>query len=185
MSPRPISHPRVPAVHHRGLSLIEVLIVLCLITVLAAVSLPMMTQANGQARSTACQANLVTLGQHLQRYEDSNGRFPALMNRDSASLDVPTLDQLFALPRVDSAVFNCPADDHDISERSGTSYLWHTAWDDASTTQPDAPALSPILSDKAPLHPDQRHPYNALFFAQGDGPDSPGGLTVSAYAMPR
>jgi len=172
-------------VHHRGLSLIEVLIVLCLITVLAAVSLPMMTQANGQARSTACQANLYTLGQHLQRFELTNGRMPVLMNRDSQWLDVPTLDQLIVLPRDDDAVFNCPADDRQLFERTGTSYRWHSAWDDTPLARADTPPQTPILSDKAPLHPDQRDPYNALFLAPGDGPDAPHGLTVAPYAMPQ
>ena len=170
--------------HHRGLSLIEVLIVLCLITVLAVVSLPMLTRASGEARSTACRANLVTLGQYLETYHDSNGRLPALMNRDSAALDVPTLDALFSVPNTENAIFRCPGDDREMFARSGTSYRWYTPWDNQPLLRQPAPLQPPILSDKAPFHTEQQYRYNALYFSSSEADESRPGLVVSPYAMP-
>ena len=156
------------AVRYRGLNLVEVLVAVCLIAVLAVVSLPMLTRANGEARSTACRANLMMLGQHLDRYQQSHGQLPALMNRDNKSLDVPTIDTLLDLPLQQRSALHCPSDDADCFARTGTSYGWFATWDHQTYRQPESSPwpMTPILADKAPFHTDQQHPYNALFPAE-------------------
>lgn len=148
---------------YRGLSLIEVAIVICLIAVLALVSLPMLTRANGEARSTACRANLTTLGEQLEYHLDARGELPALLNRDGLDLDVPTIDQILGVGSPARAALQCPSDDEGFYERSGTSYQWFAVWDRLTRYAPEPDPLTPLLADKAPFHTEQHHPYNALF----------------------
>lgn len=149
----------------RGLNLIETLVALGLIAVLAIVSLPMLSSANSEARSSACRGNLLTLGQALEQSRDAEGRLPAMMNRDDLSLAVPTIDRVLPLDAMQRAGLRCPSDDAEHASRSGTSYQWFSSWDshggpDFAT---DSEPLTPLLADKAPFHTDQLHPYNALF----------------------
>ncbi|MFI4861222.1 MAG: type II secretion system protein [Phycisphaerales bacterium JB063] len=167
----------------RGLNLIEVLVAVCLIAVLAVVSLPMLTRASGEARSTACRANLMTLGQVLEQYQQTHGQLPTLMNRDDRSLDVPTLDTFLTLDTAQTSALHCPGDNTGVFERSGTSYGWFALWNQRAPRQPDNTSWprTPILSDKAPFHDDPSRPYNALL--PSDTSDAPP-FVVMPYAMP-
>ncbi|MEM9414606.1 MAG: type II secretion system protein [Planctomycetota bacterium] len=156
----------------RGLNLVEVLVAVCLIAVLAAVSLPMLSQANSGARSAACRANLMTLGHALADYQQSHGTLPALMNRNDRALDVPTIDTFLTLSNPQRSALHCPGDDTGTFERTGTSYVWLAPWGPSTQqlTGDNAWLNAPILSDKAPFHTDQQLPYNALF--QNDRTDT-------------
>jgi type II secretory pathway pseudopilin PulG len=148
----------------RGLSLVEVSVATCLIAVLAAVSLPMLSQANSQARTSACRANLTQLGEVLVTYEADRGTLPVLFNRDDRALSVPTLDGLAEPYAIDPSVLHCPSDDSGLYQRSGTSYQWFSAWDGRSLQDSQPLPDQPLLADKAPLHDDQEPGLNGLFW---------------------
>ncbi len=151
-----------------GLSLVEVSVATCLIAVLAAVSLPMLSQANSQARTSACRANLTQLGEVLVAYEADRGTLPVLFNRDDRALSVPTLDGLAQSYTIDTSALQCPSDDSGLYLRSGTSYQWFSAWDGRSFHDIQPLPERPLLADKAPLHDDQEPGFNGLFWVPSE-----------------
>ena len=60
----------------RGFTLTELVVVIAIIVILAAVLLPAMGQAKASARSTACRSNLHQIGIGLRLYVDDFQRYP-------------------------------------------------------------------------------------------------------------
>ena len=62
---------------HRAFTLVEMLVVLAIITLLAAVLLPVFWTVRGQARQSSCASNLRQIGQAIAQYSaDYDGCFP-------------------------------------------------------------------------------------------------------------
>jgi prepilin-type N-terminal cleavage/methylation domain-containing protein len=86
-----------------GFTFIELLCVITVIAILAAILFPVFAQAREKARSTSCQSNLHQIAMALHLYaQDNNGRFP------------PNDNELAPLmPKVKNyAVFRCPSDSY-------------------------------------------------------------------------
>ena len=62
--------------HNRGFSLIELLLVLVILAVLAAVVVPKFTSRSEQARVTAAQTDIASLETALEAFEIDSGRYP-------------------------------------------------------------------------------------------------------------
>jgi len=60
----------------RGFTLIEILIVLAIIALLAALLLPVLSSVRAAGRSAACISNLRQLGQAMQQYTADNDHYP-------------------------------------------------------------------------------------------------------------
>src|SRR5688572_25786116 len=60
----------------RGFTLVEILVVLAIITLLAAILLPVLSAVRASGRSAACIANLRQLGQAMQQYTGDNDHYP-------------------------------------------------------------------------------------------------------------
>ncbi len=68
--------PPRPSPTHRGMTLIELLTAMGIISMLAGLLLPAVTRARESARRLACQTNLRQIGLALSGYHDVNGCFP-------------------------------------------------------------------------------------------------------------
>src|SRR5262249_49244307 len=72
-TPRPVTRAR------SGFTLVELLVVVAVIGVLAALLLPTLAQARESARRTACASNLRQIGMALRVYvDDHDGLYPVL-----------------------------------------------------------------------------------------------------------
>ena len=73
--------------HRRGVTLVEVLIVVAVILTIAAISIPVFSRAKESAKATVCLTNLSQIGRALAIYAiDHDNRFPPYHTVDSAPL---------------------------------------------------------------------------------------------------
>jgi prepilin-type N-terminal cleavage/methylation domain-containing protein/prepilin-type processing-associated H-X9-DG protein len=114
------SHPS--ALSRRGFTLVEILIVLTIIGVLAALLLPVFARTRDAARTATCSSNLKQIYTATQLYlQDSNGVYPNLGYVGTtcgwASLIYPYLrtTAVFQCPKAEYGAFkaDCPPDSED------------------------------------------------------------------------
>lgn len=152
---------------HRGLSLVEVAIVLTLISVMMALSLPMLSTANARARSKLCQENLVEIGQVIVSHTQDTGRLPALHNLapTQPGLSLPE----FIEPRLHiPKVLFCPSDETQTSQALGTSYRWATAFNNQSPGALRNMLGQPMLADREAYHANAVQPINEVMVVEDD-----------------
>lgn len=75
LGPRSASRPRRP--RRRGFTLIELMIVVCIIGILASIMIPSFKHSRAQAQLSACSQNLKSLYTAVQMYAaDNSGQYP-------------------------------------------------------------------------------------------------------------
>jgi prepilin-type N-terminal cleavage/methylation domain-containing protein len=108
-------------------TLIELLVVMAIMSILAALVLPVVNRGKESARSARCLSNLHQIGLGLQLYvSDNNNRLPALVDW-SASLGTnsPVINRVLLDHVGSSKVFWCPSDREGVFEQTGSSYSWN------------------------------------------------------------
>ncbi len=113
----------------RGFTLVELLVVIAVIAILAALVLPAFNRGKEAARSASCLNNLHQIGIGLQLYVSDNGnRLPTLFDWSSSEppgANIPHINQVL-FPNVGSSnVFRCVSDRNGVFERTGSSYSWN------------------------------------------------------------
>jgi len=91
----------------RGFTMVELLVVISIIAILAAILFPVFARAREKTRQTSCCGNLHQLGLALQMYaRDYEGRLPAEHN-NFRPLVLPYVNGVF--------VFRCPSDSDPVA----------------------------------------------------------------------
>jgi prepilin-type N-terminal cleavage/methylation domain-containing protein len=89
-----------------GFTLIELMVVICIIGILLGLLLPALQKARNMARNRACQNNLRGLGTALALYaEDNDGYYPYFQDEPAASIGL-----LFPQYADNPKMFHCPWD---------------------------------------------------------------------------
>lgn len=174
--------PRRPG-HHAlaGFTLLELLVVMGIIAVLAALLLPTLTRAKESARAAACLSNLHQIGLALQLYtQDHGNRLPIMGNATLSSNglpvrpDLPTLDQGLSNYLGSVKVLRCPSDNKQLFERLGSSYWWNQLVNGQPADQIRlmtldlSPHQVPLVMDAEPFHR-ARGPGKGVNFLYADG----------------
>jgi len=155
----------------RAFTLMELLVVVAIIAILAAMLFPALQKSRAQGRTASCISNLRQIGMAVQMYvNDSHGRMPLLQNRASTNDPLPALDtELVSQVRDNKQVFACPADNADLFKNSGTSYFWNFTVNGQDITRlfsimgGDSVTHIPVVSDKQGFHPDTKDRVNILY----------------------
>jgi len=98
---------RIRSSTNRAFTLVELLVVMAVIAILAALLLPALSKAKNQAQSTACKNHLKQIGIGLKMYASDYGWYPPLAEKGNAAL---CFDRLYPYYPVHwtNAAWNCP-----------------------------------------------------------------------------
>jgi prepilin-type N-terminal cleavage/methylation domain-containing protein/prepilin-type processing-associated H-X9-DG protein len=160
-----------------GFTLMELLVVVTLIAILAALAFPAYQRVIQSGRATACVSNLRQLGVGLGAYlVDNNNTMPTLLTaRASISAPGPVIDDTLAKYVTNPSVFACPADVNGFAQNTGTSYFWNVAINGQSAAHlnflpmlqgsqnTQSPSQIPIMADKEGFHPYLANKVNVLY----------------------
>jgi prepilin-type N-terminal cleavage/methylation domain-containing protein len=154
----------------KGFTLLELLAVVTIIAVLAAVGVPLARSALSRADAVKCLGNLRAIGAGLNGWlSDNNMVMPPLAAaRRSRSEDVPVIDTTLAPYLPDPRVFACPAD-RSQAAATGTSYYWNSVLSGQSAVNLNFLSLAtdlskiPVVVDKEGWHDHSEDKVNHLF----------------------
>ncbi len=123
----------------RGFTLIELLVTISIIAMLATLLTPVIGKSLAKARTTACVANLRSLGIAVKNYVvDNDNRYPTIESRPNSGPiypddpDVKPLLETLEPYGLTAAALRCPSDvaDHNWFAKEGSSYDWKPIVDD-------------------------------------------------------
>ncbi len=154
-----------------GFTMVEVLVVIAIVGLLAAILIPSFNRMKRSAQSTLCVGKLREIGIGLNTYFlDHGNTFPTLVAaRESREEDNPAIDTVLLDYVVDEYAFQCPSDHMGIFEKTGSSYFWNSLINGQKTENMDMLGLTdkasgiPIASDKENFHEHVGDGVNMLY----------------------
>jgi prepilin-type processing-associated H-X9-DG protein len=160
-------------------TLVEMLVIIAVIGVLAALLLPTLGRAKESARATACLSNLRQVGTALQLYvQDHDNRLPvmydALISTNGPSTNTATIDIVLTNYLGSRNILRCRSDNKDLFEQTGSSYAWNSLLNgqDADHLQVFGmqfdPHNIPVVFDKEAFHR-ARGPERGVNYLYADG----------------
>jgi prepilin-type N-terminal cleavage/methylation domain-containing protein/prepilin-type processing-associated H-X9-DG protein len=155
----------------QGLTMVEILVVLAIVTVLVSLGVPSYRLMKANARSAVCSSNLRDIGIGLNNYFVEHGMtFPEMVAaRESREEEAPALDTVLLEFVGDEFSFQCPADHEGIFEKTGSSYFWNSLLNGQKTSNMKLLGMTgqasgiPIVSDKENFHEDVGDGVNVLY----------------------
>jgi len=155
---------------------VEMLVVIVILTAVAAIGFPSYKNMKAQASSTQCLGKLRDIGIALNTYMGDHGtRFPELAPaRESRDDDaIPTVDTALKEYLPDEYAFACPADHglgpESIWKETGSSYFWNSLINGQRLGNLDlfgmirAESGIPVVSDKENFHKGVGEEVNILY----------------------
>lgn len=145
-------------------TLVELLVVLALIGLLAALLMPMLARVKEAGRATACLSNLRQIGLALQIYVSENdNRMPVMRDRLPGTNapppgTPPSVDVVLAGHLGNLQVLRCPSDNRGIFEQTRSSYAWNSLLNGQNAdqlrvlTMDFGPSRTPVMFDKEAFH---------------------------------
>ncbi len=150
-------------------TLVELLVVLAVVGVLAAIGVPVYGRVVEAGHAAKCVSNLRQLGSALGLYlGEHNMTMPTLVaGRTNASDEGAAIDNTLNVYTQGAAVFACPSDRGEAA-RSGTSYYWNVALNGQMASGLNFfknynQTQIPIITDKAAYHPFLENKVNLLY----------------------
>ncbi|MBN8247234.1 MAG: prepilin-type N-terminal cleavage/methylation domain-containing protein [Verrucomicrobia bacterium] len=142
-------------------TLVELLVVLAIVGLLAALLLPAAGRASERARSTACRSNLGQIGVALRLYlDDHQQHFPVMVNRtrDTNRFATNAVEIVMRPHLGNPRALRCPSDRGHHFEQTGSSYFWNFLLNGQRSDAvrilglPVSGTGVPLFSDKAGFH---------------------------------
>lgn len=188
-------HPKVQSTPARGFTLVELLVVIAVIAVLAAILFPVFAQARDSARRASCLSNMRQLGTAVEMYKsDNNGEYPTVRSAVEGELPQAEREEYFSnwtdgvFPYVKngirddrkslsgkrfSGVFHCPSDPGDQGPSYGINgwFLAHM-----SETQVVKPAETVFMAEKRGTIP---HQHFTWWYRPWPGYPPPEGTSIA------
>jgi len=125
-----VQSPRSKA---RAFTLVELLVVVAIIAILAALLLPTIAKSKGRAKSVACLSNLHQIGIALQLFvQDNDNKMPVMYdallstNATPPTNSLPTIDLVLTNYLGVERVLLCPSDNKNLFAQTGSSYAWNS-----------------------------------------------------------
>jgi len=181
---RPLGFLRISGIRNSdfwpAFTLVELLVVLAIIAILAALLLPVLGRAKEEARATVCLGNLHQIGLALQIYvQENNNQMPVMRDAPTdpavaATNTFPTINQVLLTQLGNTHVLRCPSDLEQDFETTGSSYAWNSLLngEDADhltiLTLQFAPQEVPVVFDKDQFHK-ARGSRKAVNYLYADG----------------
>ena len=112
------THSRDNMVARSGFTLIEILVVIAIIAILAAILFPVFARARENARRSSCQSNLKQIGLAFAQYtQDYDERYPGAYNFNASAAPVLSWDKaieayagITVAQGASPLIFKCPSD---------------------------------------------------------------------------
>jgi len=155
-------------------TLLELLVVMAIIGILAAVLLPVLSRGKESGRVAACQGNLHQIGVALTVYVDENQNLmPTMYDQPltNAPTNLPVINVVLAAQLGSPQVLRCPSDNARIFELTGSSYAWNSLVNGQNADRLQVLNLSltptriPLVFDKQSFHAalGSKHAVNYLY----------------------
>ncbi|MEM7145763.1 MAG: prepilin-type N-terminal cleavage/methylation domain-containing protein [Verrucomicrobiota bacterium] len=144
----------------RGFTVTELVVVVAIVAILAAVAVPVYQGVAARGRAAHCMGNLRQIGIALNLYlGDHDMTMPVLVAaRGEGDDEKPSLDTELADYVSGPEVFRCAGDFDRIWETTGTSYFWNSLLNGQKSGQFEmmgrrlGEAGIPVISDKEAFH---------------------------------
>jgi prepilin-type N-terminal cleavage/methylation domain-containing protein/prepilin-type processing-associated H-X9-DG protein len=147
----------------RAFTLVEMLVVLAVVGILAALLLPALVGAKEGGKATVCLGNLHQIGLGLQLYVPENQNKLPVMENVGTNGVLPTNGppiNIVLVPFVggNSNIFRCPSDSENLYVLTGSSYYWNNTLNGQDAdhlsimNMPYPQTQIPVVSDKDKFH---------------------------------